>query len=72
MSVDKFDLSYKDIPLYVEGVYTEGDRGTDIVPPFPSDFVVYSVFVGDVDITVLLSAGDLDEITNLIIEKIEG
>ena len=73
-------INYKGIDLIVKGNYTKGEeevRYNDDMggsPESASDFDVQSIFVIDSDINIenLFSWEDIESITDLVIEDIEG
>jgi hypothetical protein len=73
------EINYLGIPIIVQGTYYEGDSQVmydsngEGYPGSPSEFEILAITVSDseVDIWELLSIKQIDEITDLVIEKIE-
>lgn len=73
------EINYLGVPLSIEGNYYEGepqvmyDSNGEGYPGSPSDFEIRKITVldSDIDIWELLSSKQFDEITELVIEKIE-
>lgn len=74
------EINYAGIPLTVIGNYYEGDpqvvydSNWEGYPGSPSEFEITNITVSDsfIDIWQLFSNLQIDEITELVIEKIEG
>ena len=72
-------IEFKGITLVVNGNYTEGEGGymydnnLNGLPASASEFETYEVFVHDSDVNIseLFSFEDLNEISELVILKIE-
>jgi hypothetical protein len=73
------EINYLGVPLTVQGTYYEGesqvmyDSNGEGYPGSSSEFEILEITVSDseIDIWELLSSNQIDEITNLVIEKIE-
>lgn len=73
------EINYLGVPLTVQGTYYAGDpqvmydSNGEGYPGSPSEFEILAVTVSDsfIDIWELLSNKQMDEITELAIEKIE-
>jgi hypothetical protein len=73
------EINYWGVPLIVQGTYYEGDSQVMYdsngggYPGSPSEFEILEITVSDseIDILVILSIKQIDEITDLVIEKIE-
>jgi hypothetical protein len=73
------EINYSEVPLAVVGIYYEGepqvmyDSNGEGYPGSPSEFEILKITVSDseIDIWELFSNKQIDEITELVIEKIE-
>jgi hypothetical protein len=71
------EVTYKGVKLLVEGNYVPGEDEVTYYsdmsghPSSPSYFEVEAIFAGDVDISDLLTFGDIDDIAELALENIE-
>ena len=74
------EINYAGVLLIIEGNYYEGDSQVmydsngEGYPGSPSEFEILKITVSDsdVDIWEIFSNNQIDEITDLVIEKIEG
>ncbi len=66
-------IEYRSIPLIITGNYTEGEPQTYDYPGSSSEFEILKIVVEDSehDISELLSWEEWDEISELVISKIE-
>lgn len=70
-----FEIDYCGIDVLVNGVYDEGEKGYMYdynghgLPDTPHSFEVEEVFVEDTNIISLLSAKQIEEIEQLILEQ---
>ncbi len=69
--MQEFRINYNEVELDVAGMYYIGRAETREEPAEPSEFDVYSVDAGGVNIVTLLSEEQIEEIIELIIEIIE-
>ncbi len=73
------EINYSGVPLTIEGNYYEGDpqvmydSNGEGYPGSPSEFEILKITVSDseIDIWELFSNKQIDEITELVIEKTE-
>lgn len=72
------EIEFKGIKLLVHGNFDAGEEGiiydSDLsgLPPTPSSFETFAVFVENIDIFELFSMADLERIEELVVEKIEN
>ena len=73
----EIEINYKGVPLLVGGTYEPGEEGVlyygDMagLPPTSSYFDINEVFVEETDIYEMLSYEILEELQELILDKIE-
>lgn len=62
-------VKYNDIDLVLEGKYYAGYPGTWEQPEEPEDFDIYGVFIGETEITNILSDEQIGELKELALER---
>ena len=60
-------ITYRDVPLVVECVYTPGTPNRWEEPGDPEELEIETICVGDVDISGIIGATAADEIDQLVI-----
>lgn len=73
------EINYSEVPLTVVGIYYEGepqvmyDSNGEGYPGSPSEFEILKITVSDSEVNIweLFSNKQIDQITELVIEKIE-
>lgn len=62
-------VKYNDIYLVLEGKYYAGYPGTWEQPEEPEDFDIFRVFIGETEISELLSEDQIEELKELALER---
>jgi hypothetical protein len=71
--MEKITIQYRDQELGVDGIYTPGEEADyfDGYSGSAAEFEVHGIFLGKNDVTSLFCEEMMEEIKNLVIDKIE-